>query len=161
MHLEALCNSFGLSLLQLEVVSLPHLIISLINVLANITTVPAGVVRYAAGMPLANCQKSTCYPVLRSLRYCCRTQCLKERELLPVVSFMKNILLQVPVRCEIDGRERDVSQKASAGTSVQAKYTQLPNDMDCPFWYSSVDFGRLSLNLETYFPAPHMSIHIT
>ena len=78
-----------------------------------------------------------------------------------MVSFMKNILLQVPVRCEIDGRERDVSQKASAGTSVQAKYTQLPNDMDGPFWYSSVDFGRLSLNLETYFPAPHMSIHIT
>lgn len=72
--------------------------------------------------------------------------------MLSVVTFMKDILLQMPVRREIDRREWNVTKQTCTSPLIQADDTQLTNDVDGTFRHSPFGFSSLTLDLQTNFP---------
>lgn len=52
---------------------------------------------------------------------------------------------------EIDRWEWNVTKQTSSSSFVESKDTQLPDDMDSTFWYSTVDFSSFTLDLQTDF----------
>ena len=79
-------------------------------------------------------------------------QRLEERQLLAVVPFVEDVLLQVGVRWEVDRREGDVAEQARARALVQPKKAELAYDVHSAFRHSSLELGRLTLHLKTNFP---------
>lgn len=46
-----------------------------------------------------------------------------------IVPFIEDVLLQMPVRGEIDGRERNISKETCARALVKTKETQLTDNV--------------------------------
>jgi hypothetical protein len=62
---------------------------------------------------------------------------------------MEDILFKMGIRCEIDGRERDVAEQAGTGSFIQSNYTQLANNMDSTLLDCAFYLCGFSLDLET------------
>lgn len=65
---------------------------------------------------------------------------------------MEEILLQVPVRGEVDRREGDVTEETRARALVQPDETQLPDNVDRTTRYGAFSFRCLALYLQSDFP---------
>jgi hypothetical protein len=57
------------------------------------------------------------------VRDCSRTQRFHEGELLPVVPLFEKILLQMPIRREIDGGKRYITEQTGTGTFIEPQDT--------------------------------------
>lgn len=55
----------------------------------------------------------------------------KERQLLAVVTLFENILLEMRVGGEVNGGKRYVTKETGTRSSVEAKHTELPYNMNC------------------------------
>lgn len=64
---------------------------------------------------------------------------------------MENILLQVWICREVDGREGNIAKQTSTGTPVESKDAQLSDDVHRALWHSTFYFGRLTLDLQADF----------
>ena len=117
-----------------------------------LTFEPAGVVKYAAGIPLGRENfRSLSTLEQYNARYSGRSQGFNERQLLAIVPFAENIFLQVCICWEVDGRKWYVAEQASTGTPIESNDPQLSNNVYRAFRYSTFYFGRLTLDLQTDF----------
>ena len=64
---------------------------------------------------------------------------------------MEYVFLQMPVGREVNGRERNVAEQASASTLVQADETKLAHDVHRTLGDGTLCLGRLALNLKPDF----------
>lgn len=79
-------------------------------------------------------------------------QRLPEAEFLAIVPLMVEILLQVPVRGEVDRREGDIAEETRARALVQPDETQLPDDVHRTAGDGAFCFRGLALHLQSDFP---------
>jgi hypothetical protein len=122
--------------------------------------IPAGVVKYAAGMPLvdssAHSRQKAATIHARNRR---SAESLVERQLLAVVAFLEDILLQVRIRREVNGRERNITKQTRARALVQAQNTEGADDVDGTTRGSALQSCSLTLHLQTNF-AVDQSAHV-
>ena len=68
-----------------------------------------------------------------------------------VVSLLVDILLHVVISCEVDRRERDVSQETRRRSLIQTNEAELTHDMNCTSGHSTFSLGGLTLYLQADF----------
>lgn len=87
-------------------------------------------------------------------------QRLQERQLLPVVALSEHVLLQMPIRREVDRGEGDVAEQTRARALVQPEQSELSYDMNRALRYSAFDLRSFTLHLQTDLPV-HANVRQT
>jgi hypothetical protein len=90
-----------------------------------------------------------------------RGQRLEEGKTLSMAPFVEHIRLEVSVRREVYGRERNVAQQARASTLIQTKKTQLADNMHRSPSGGTLDLGYFSLHLQANLAIINKNLRIS